>query len=153
MTSQKPLINQFLELPYYLQVQGVNVLGPGRLDCLALNHRESGTIVITQSLLENHALHLNNGIYEDKLTKTQLAAEFAEVPPRRLLQVCFVKKDGSDRILTGYRVSNEDNPLGMSMVHDLEVMEGNPLRNVDHRTIKWFVAASQNPVKLVLKGN
>jgi len=77
MTSQNPLINQFLELPYYLQVQGVSALGTGRLDCLALNHRESGTIVITQSLLENHALSLI-ATSESAVPKTVLAAAFAE---------------------------------------------------------------------------
>jgi len=58
----------------------------------------------------------------------------------RIFTVCFNKKDGSERILTGHLRSIEPN-LGRTNVIDLEV-GGDPKkghRQVDNRSINWLV--------------
>lgn len=57
----------------------------------------------------------------------------------RPFTVCFVKADGSERILRGRLVSAE--PLmGRSMCEDLDLQgEKDTLRLVDHRTLQWLI--------------
>ena len=59
----------------------------------------------------------------------------------RIFTVCFTKKDGSERILTGHLESIEPH-LGRTNVIDLEVPANDRTqgrRQVDNRTIKWLV--------------
>ena len=56
----------------------------------------------------------------------------------RPFSVGFVKKNGEERVLRG-RMVTPDGALGRSTVIDFDVMGGSPLRQVDHRTIKWLV--------------
>jgi len=66
------------------------------------------------------------------------AAEILVNAYHRPLTVCFVKNDGTERTLRGRLVKPEP-LLGRSTVEDLDVTNGNRLRLVDHRTIKWIV--------------
>jgi len=59
----------------------------------------------------------------------------AETKP---FSVGFVKKNGVERVLRG-RMITPDGALGRSTVIDFDVVGGSPLRQVDHRTIKWLV--------------
>lgn len=61
--------------------------------------------------------------------------------------VVFEKSDGTNRVLRGRLVKTEP-LLGRSMVEDLDVKKGNPLRQVDHRTIESLVV---NGVRYVVK--
>lgn len=54
------------------------------------------------------------------------------------LTVCFTKKDGSERVLRG-RLLGEEPHLGYSWVEDLDITNGNKIREVNHREIKWLV--------------
>lgn len=65
--------------------------------------------------------------------------------------VCFVKRDGTERILRGRLLAPEP-LLGRSHVEDLD-LPGNPgdasrIRLVDHRTIRWLIVEG---VKYVVK--
>lgn len=84
---------------------------------------------------------------EQVVSKTQLAEKLVSAG-HLPFTVCFVKARGGDRILRG-RLLEHENLLGRSMVHDFDVTSGSPLREVDHRTIKWLVV---NGVKYKLKG-
>lgn len=73
---------------------------------------------------------------EEKVSKTR-AAEILINSANRPLSVSFLKADGTERILRGRLVAPEP-LLGRSMVEDLETMDKNRLRQVDHRTINWI---------------
>jgi len=81
-----------------------------------------------------------------------------EVPRTRIAQalvgagslpftVCFLKSKGVERTLRGRLLEHED-LLGRSMVYDFDVESGAPMRQVDHRTLKWLIL---NGVKYTLK--
>lgn len=78
----------------------------------------------------------------EKLPMTKLAEEFVNIPQDVLFEVSFVKKDGTHRILKGYRFNNKVNHLGRSNVYDVECILNNNkhcIREVDHRTINYFI--------------
>lgn len=54
--------------------------------------------------------------------------------------VCFVKQDEEERVLRG-RLVTTDGKRGRSMCEDLDLPgpEVKRLRQVDHRTLKWFI--------------
>ncbi len=83
---------------------------------------------------------------EEKVTKTR-AAEILINSPNRPLTVCFLKADGTERVLRGRLIAPEP-LLGRSMVEDLETLDKNRLRQVDHRTIKFLVV---DQVKYIVK--
>lgn len=61
--------------------------------------------------------------------------------------VTFEKSDGTNRVLRG-RLLKTEPLLGRSMVEDLDVKKGSPLRQIDHRTISSLVV---NGVKYVVR--
>jgi hypothetical protein len=61
--------------------------------------------------------------------------------------VCFLKKDDSERVLVG-RLSSSEPLLGRSYYEDLNCVEANKLRLVDHRTLQWLIV---NGTKYVVK--
>lgn len=73
---------------------------------------------------------------EEKVTKTKLAEVLTE--SRGVLTACFVKANGKERKLRGYLVTKETG-MGRSNFIDLDVAKGSPVRQVDHRTLKWVV--------------
>jgi hypothetical protein len=83
---------------------------------------------------------------EEKVSKTK-AAEILTNAHNRPLSVCFVKIDGTDRIIRG-RLINPEPLLGRSKVEDLDYIGESRIRLVDHRTIKWIVV---DGVKYVVK--
>ena len=85
---------------------------------------------------------------EKVVSKTELAQKLVEAG-HLPFTVCFIKSRGAERVLRG-RLLEHENLLGRSMVHDFDVKEGHPLREVDHRTIKWLIV---NGTKYTLKGS
>jgi len=75
---------------------------------------------------------------EENSTKTVVAEKLigaGHLP----FTVCFIKQDGSERVLRGRLIAPET-LLGRSMVEDLdEPNEKKRLKQVDHRTIKWLI--------------
>ncbi len=104
---------------------------------------------------------------EETMTRTQLVEKFNQVG-RSIFTVCFNKQPkledafdavankgtiksnkelkkalseamkGEERILVGY-VIQRDVALGRSMVVDLEQPAGENIRQVDHRSLNWFI--------------
>jgi len=72
-----------------------------------------------------------------RTTKTKVA-EILISSPNRPLTVCFLKATGEERVLRGRLVKPEP-LLGRSMVEDLDLISGNRLRQVDHRTICYLI--------------
>ena len=85
--------------------------------------------------------------YEEvkKVTKSEIAQILVDsfnVP----FTVCFVKADGSDRVLRG-RLLRHEALMGRSYVEDLDI-DGHNLRQVDHRNIKYLIV---NNIRYVTK--
>jgi hypothetical protein len=84
---------------------------------------------------------------EKKVNKTE-AAQILINAHNRPLTVCFLKADGSERVLRGRLIAPEP-LLGRSMVEDLDVDDKkNRFRQVDHRTIEFLIV---DGVKYVVK--
>jgi hypothetical protein len=86
---------------------------------------------------------------EVKATMTDLLEIFT-TSPNRPLTVCFLKKDGSERVLRG-RWLSEVPKRGYSYCEDMDVVKTDKekgIREVDHRNIQWLVV---DGVKYVLK--
>jgi hypothetical protein len=83
---------------------------------------------------------------EVKLSKTKVA-EILISSHNRPLTVKFQKANGTDRVLRGRLVKPEP-LLGRSMVEDLDITKGNPLRQVDHRTLIFLIV---DGVKYIVK--
>lgn len=76
-------------------------------------------------------------VKEEKVTRTEIARLLVGAGQFPFL-VGFTKADDVYRELVGILVSHED-LMGRSMVRDLNISRGNPLRMVDHRTIRYLV--------------
>jgi hypothetical protein len=74
---------------------------------------------------------------EETVTKTK-AAEILTGAGDSVFTVVYTKQDGSERTLVG-RLMDTENLMGRSNVIDLQIQTGNPLRQVDHRTIKSII--------------
>lgn len=86
---------------------------------------------------------------EVKMSKTGIA-EILVSAKDAIIQVCFDKADGTERVLTGYVLGAEP-LLGRTVVIDLEkpkklrktkepgVEWDERQRQVDHRTLKWLI--------------
>lgn len=87
---------------------------------------------------------LSTDVYEStiKLPLTELATTFTKVGTRPFT-VGFIKQDGTERLLRG-RMVRPDNVLGQSLVQDLDIQSigQNPLRTVDHRSIKFLIVSN-----------
>jgi hypothetical protein len=74
---------------------------------------------------------------EEKVSRTR-AAELLISSYNRPFTVCFTKQSGEPRTLRGRLVAAEP-LLGRSHVEDLDLAEGDRIRLVDHRTLKWLI--------------
>lgn len=81
-----------------------------------------------------------------KVTKTE-AAEILIAAHNRPLTVCFLKADGSERVLRGRLIKHEA-LMGRSMCEDLDTTDAHRTRLVDHRTIVFVIVDN---VKNVVK--
>lgn len=82
----------------------------------------------------------------EKISRTQMV-EKLESAGDKVFTVVFDKADGEERTLTGHLVSLEPK-MGRSQVRDLNISGSNPLRLVDHRTLKSLIL---NGIKYVAK--
>lgn len=82
----------------------------------------------------------------EKISRTQMV-EHLESAGDKVFTVVFDKADGTERTLVGHLVSIEPK-MGRSQVKDLNITSGNPMRLVDHRTLKSLII---NGVKYVVK--
>ena len=109
---------------------------------------------------DGEKLSIGNGVFEENIYSTQIddeqkmsktaIAELLTTARDAVIQVCFDKADGTERVLTGYVIGSEP-LLGRSFVIDLEKPKklrknkkddqhwDERQRQVDHRTLKWLV--------------
>jgi len=73
----------------------------------------------------------------EKVTQTQLAEILVDIGDV-VFTVNFDKKSGEKRTMIAHLLDTE-NHMGRSQVRDLLITFGNPLRQVDHRTINWLI--------------
>lgn len=140
MTQPADYLSSFVQLSYYFDVVPKSVDSNQAVLSKTLGVTESKEIRVSKSLIETNGLHLTSN-HTEQLSPTQLAAKFSQVPRQKLLAVCFRKKDGTERVIAGYKVSDEFTALGYSQVIDLQADPKNNFRLVDHRNILWFVEA------------
>lgn len=117
---------------------------------------EKGVQMLIQGLDLIEGFNSNAQYFETKELGKNALAEKLQTAGDKIFTVEYIKADGSNRTLVGHLVSSESN-LGRSMVRDLNITEGNNLRQVDHRTIQsliiggiQYVAANQE-VKILTK--
>lgn len=136
-------LSSFVQLSYYFKVLENTRDSEHAVAVNTLGVLDPTTIRVSTSLLEKNGLHLAENVIE-RLSPLRLAAKFAEIPSKKLLAVYFRKKEGEERLLVGYKVSNEHTPLGYSQVIDLQADPKNHFRLVDHRNLIWFIEAGYN---------
>ncbi len=72
-----------------------------------------------------------------KVSKTEIVEKLL-TSHGKILSVEFEKQSGERRVLRGYLAKAEP-LLGRSYCVDIDVVEDNKLRLVDHRTIHWLI--------------
>jgi hypothetical protein len=108
---------------------------------------------------DGKGLSIGDGVFESNIWSTQFSEEvktpktgIAEIlmnAKDAIIQVCFDKADGSERVLTGYVIGAEV-VLGRTIAIDIEkpkvIRKGKDdkefdtrQRLVDHRTLKWLI--------------
>jgi len=120
---------------YYAKVK--SVVNDRQVVILDLDDNDNEITVTGKELLENSFSADQYDKEEKHASKTRVAETLVH-SPNRPLSVCFLKSDGTERVLRGRLVKPEP-LLGRSMVEDLDVKGDNRLRQVDHRTIKWLI--------------
>lgn len=129
---------KIIYLPYFVEIDTDAPAPYNSVSGRLLNYQDLA-VNISTNLVECFCIDLE---YNDtkELTMSKLAEEFAKVTPFMLMQVTFIKANGDERELTGYRVHNHTNALGRSSVVDLNIKDkNNNIRLVDHRNLKEFI--------------
>ncbi len=127
--------NDLMAVVYYVKVKSVEENGE-RLTVKDLDNGHADILITGKDLVES-ALSADQFHEEIKVSKTY-AAEVLVHSANRPLTVCFEKQDGTERILKG-RLIKPEPLLGRSKVEDLETLDPNRTRLVDHRTLKYLI--------------
>lgn len=95
--------SKIFQLSYYFEKDDdiTKNVNPFATNCKTLGLPESTSVSVGNSLISSDGFHLEANQLE-KVTATELAHRFSSIPARKLMQVCFKKQDGSERILTGF---------------------------------------------------
>lgn len=75
-----------------------------------------------------------------RMSRTDLINKFVEQATALPMTVHWIKKDGTRRTLRGRILSTDDRNQGYIYMEDLDLPVGNRIRQVDTRTLKWFIA-------------
>jgi hypothetical protein len=129
----------------YARVSAIAGLGQGEMFCDDLIN--GGNFRVVGAKLIESFSSADTYESEESVTKTELAEKLVSAGPLPFT-VCFLKSKGAERVLRG-RLLEHESLLGRSLVHDFDVTKGPPLREVDHRSLKWLIV---NNVKYILKG-
>lgn len=121
---------------YYAKVESVHA-GGERLQVVGLTKGAPPRFGVDGKDLVTGALSADQFHETIQVSMTEAANILVE-SPNTPLTVCFIKKDGTDRILRG-RFLAEEPRLGYSWCEDLEKPEGDRVREVNHREIKWLI--------------
>lgn len=139
--AAKVKADDIMAFTYYGKVKNIN---SDRIEVYDLDNKYP-FFVSGKDLIES-ATSADQFAEEEKISKTKMA-EILIHCHNRPFTVCFDKTDGTERTLRGRLVAPEP-LLGRSTVEDLDVTDGNKLRLVDHRTLKWLIV---DGVKFVAK--
>jgi hypothetical protein len=120
---------------YYGKVKRVNDGGTSLV--VAGIHRDQGEFAVTGAHLIASSFSADQVLEEVTVTKTR-AAEILVESFNRPLTVCFIKQEGGRRVLRG-RLLQPEPLLGRSYVEDLDAVEKDRVRLVDHRTIRFLI--------------
>lgn len=130
---------------YYVNVKDMRIQG-GDMHLLVQDKDSGLEFEVHGASLVKRSFSADQYLKEEKVTRTELAETLIKshnVP----LTVVFDKADGSERTLRG-RLLRAEPILGRSYVEDLDIMDENRTRLVDHRTLKSLIV---NGVKYSLK--
>lgn len=131
LAAAKP--GDVMAFTYYAKVKSV---GADRLTVEGLDAGLGEFQVIGLPLIEGSASA--DQVHETVRVSMTEAARLLVESPRRPLTVCFNKADGTERVMR-CRLVDHEALLGRSRVEDLDNPEGDRLRLVDHRTLRWVV--------------
>lgn len=131
---KKVKIGDLMAFVYYGTVKTVNNNGHNLQICDVDNKNKFDVDGV--SLVEN-ALSADQFTQTEKVNKTQAAEKLVRAY-NRPFTVIFTKTNGRVRKLRG-RLIKPEPLLGRSVVEDLDITRGSPLRQVDHRTIKELI--------------
>lgn len=124
---------EWMFCPMYVQVQDTKL---DSIEVMDLNKRKF--TVQGQKLIEETMFSATQFENEESVSQTK-AAEILVNAGDNVLTAVFTKKDGSERTII-CKLASTEHLLGRSTVMDLaEIFTGNPLRQVDHRTIKSII--------------
>lgn len=143
--------NDLMAIIHYVKVVSIN-RNATTMTVAPVYGNSSNIVVDGQELIAN-ALSADYYAEEIKTSMTDVAEKLVN-SHNRPLTVCFLKQtkkdeeEGEERVLRG-RLLTPEPLLGRSYVEDLDIAEGNRMRLVDHRTIKWLIV---DGIKYTVKG-
>ena len=143
MKPENVRIGDIMAFVYYAHVNNLNGHG-NNLNVRDLDS-QSDFNVLGKELVERS--YSADRYEETKNVSKMEAAEILVNAYNRPFTVGFIKQDGSSRKLRG-RLIKPEHLLGRSMCEDLEITQGNRLRQIDHRTIEYIILEN---VKYVVK--
>ena len=126
-------VDELMAFVHYVKVKQIT---DNEILVADVDHGNREITICGRELIEN--AYSADQVHETiQVTKTQ-AAEILVGSVNRPFTVCFVKADGSERMLRG-RLIRPEPLLGRSVVEDLATTDVNRIRQVDHRTIQWLI--------------
>lgn len=123
--------DHLMSLTHYVSVEHAR---PNALDVVDVDSGKSFRINGKELIKSMHSADIFSST--EKVSKTR-AAELLTTAYGRPFTVAFEKQNGDTRVLRG-RLIQPEPLMGRSMVEDLD-QDGNKLRQIDHRTIKYIV--------------
>lgn len=148
-TSYIKVVNAFANAVEVQNEQGVTwqiIKGIFEAECFSASQFDGEPEYMTRTQLVEKFNSIGNAVYtvnfnkQPKLTDAfDAIANKGEIKSNKELKKLLSKAmDGEERTLIGYTVSR-DVALGRSMVVDLEQSGDDRLRQVDHRSLNWFI--------------
>ena len=129
---------------YYAKVDSVRMNG-ANLEVLGLDNNQGSFGVHGLELVQN-SFSADQYEVEKKVNQTDMI-DVLSVSYNRPFTVCYKTEKDEERILRG-RLVQPDMRRGRSMCEDLDKPDGDRIRLVDHRTLKWLIV---DGVKYILK--
>lgn len=150
--ADKVKVGDLMAIIHYVKVKEINGRFASEMKVTPVDKLDEIIVVSGRSLITN-ALSADFFAEEIRTTMTDVAEKLT-TSFNRPLTVCFTKQPakgqetGEDRVLRGRFLSHEA-LLGRSYVEDLDKPDGDRIRLVDHRTLKWLIV---DGVKYTVKG-
>ena len=126
------------------RISFMQVTSMGLNDMIGVTNEDGFSWGISPGIIEEEC-YSTNVDSEEKLPKTAIA-EILMSAKDAIIEVCFDKANGEERVLTGYVIGAEP-VLGRTIAIDITIPKkmrttkewDERQRQVDHRTLKWLV--------------